>query len=160
MIWVCRHLKQTWLWITKIGRFLLEGGSGVPSNFYLLNAGNIFCGLFNIFNLKLQITLFMKDTNCTNNSILHLRSLKLWMVLRLYGIENLQCYVRNHIDLAKLFEDLVAEDKKFEVITVFILCFMTCSTSWLEWYLCLLYMVLCIRSLSGQHFLWKLSPSW
>ncbi|GAV77394.1 Pyridoxal_deC domain-containing protein [Cephalotus follicularis] len=45
------------------------------------------------------------------------RSLKLWMVLRLYGLENLQCYIRNHIKLAKLFEELVAEDPRFEVVT-------------------------------------------
>uniref|UniRef100_A0AAU8CHY9 TDC n=1 Tax=Corchorus olitorius TaxID=93759 RepID=A0AAU8CHY9_9ROSI len=45
------------------------------------------------------------------------RSLKLWMVLRLYGLENLQCYIRNHIKLAKYFENLVAEDPRFEVVT-------------------------------------------
>ncbi|XWS76176.1 hypothetical protein CRYUN_Cryun01aG0153800 [Craigia yunnanensis] len=45
------------------------------------------------------------------------RSLKLWMVLRLYGLENLQCYIRNHIKLAKHFEDLVAQDPRFEVVT-------------------------------------------
>ncbi|KAI3894180.1 hypothetical protein MKX03_003737 [Papaver bracteatum] len=43
------------------------------------------------------------------------RSLKLWMVLRLYGLENLQCYIRNHIKLAKHFEDLVAADSRFEI---------------------------------------------
>ncbi|XP_022758546.1 tyrosine decarboxylase 1 isoform X3 [Durio zibethinus] len=45
------------------------------------------------------------------------RSLKLWMVLRLYGLENLQCYIRSHIKLAKHFEDLVAQDTRFEVVT-------------------------------------------
>ncbi|XP_062148052.1 phenylacetaldehyde synthase [Alnus glutinosa] len=45
------------------------------------------------------------------------RSLKLWMVLRLYGIENLQCYIRNHVNLAKHFEELVAQDPRFEVVT-------------------------------------------
>ncbi|KAI3865701.1 hypothetical protein MKW98_016574, partial [Papaver atlanticum] len=44
------------------------------------------------------------------------RSLKLWMVLRLYGLENLQCYIRNHIKLAKHFEDLVAADLRFEIV--------------------------------------------
>jgi hypothetical protein len=47
------------------------------------------------------------------------RSLKLWMVLRLYGIENLQCYIRNHVNLAKHFEELVAQDPRFEVMEVF-----------------------------------------
>lgn len=45
------------------------------------------------------------------------RSLKLWMVLRLYGLEKLQAYIRNHIELAKLFEELVAQDKRFEIVT-------------------------------------------
>ncbi|KAM6565023.1 hypothetical protein CsatB_025021 [Cannabis sativa] len=45
------------------------------------------------------------------------RSLKLWMVLRLYGLENLQCYIRNHINLAKHFEDLVVQDSRFEMVT-------------------------------------------
>ncbi|KAG4138856.1 hypothetical protein ERO13_D07G159400v2 [Gossypium hirsutum] len=45
------------------------------------------------------------------------RSLKLWMVLRLYGLENLQCYIRNHIKLAKHFENLIAQDPRFEVVT-------------------------------------------
>ncbi|KAL3715455.1 hypothetical protein ACJRO7_007226 [Eucalyptus globulus] len=45
------------------------------------------------------------------------RSLKLWMVLRLYGVQNLQQYIRNHIELARQFEDLVSQDPKFEVVT-------------------------------------------
>lgn len=45
------------------------------------------------------------------------RSLKLWMVLRLYGQEGLQSYIRNHIALAKQFEELVIQDSRFEVVT-------------------------------------------
>ncbi|KAL9228270.1 hypothetical protein vseg_003868 [Gypsophila vaccaria] len=45
------------------------------------------------------------------------RSLKLWMVLRLYGQEGLQSYIRNHISLAKKFEELVVQDSRFEVVT-------------------------------------------
>lgn len=44
------------------------------------------------------------------------RSLKLWMVLRLYGVTNLRAYIRNHIDLAKHFEELVRGDAKFEIM--------------------------------------------
>ncbi|CAL1357102.1 unnamed protein product [Linum trigynum] len=44
------------------------------------------------------------------------RSLKLWMVLRLYGVENLQHYLRNHIELAKYFEECVGQDSRFEVV--------------------------------------------
>ncbi|XP_006299006.2 tyrosine decarboxylase 1 [Capsella rubella] len=45
------------------------------------------------------------------------RSLKLWMVLRLYGTENLKSYIRNHIKLAKDFEQLVSQDPNFEIVT-------------------------------------------
>ncbi|GAB4830111.1 Tyrosine decarboxylase 2 [Ancistrocladus abbreviatus] len=45
------------------------------------------------------------------------RSLKLWMVLRLYGMEGLLSYIRNHIALAKHFEELVRQDSRFEVVT-------------------------------------------
>eukprot|EP00268_Persea_americana_P063145 TRINITY_DN8154_c0_g1_i8.p1 TRINITY_DN8154_c0_g1~~TRINITY_DN8154_c0_g1_i8.p1 ORF type:complete len:263 (-),score=37.62 TRINITY_DN8154_c0_g1_i8:813-1601(-) len=54
------------------------------------------------------------------------RSLKLWMVLRLYGLQNLQRYIRNHIKLAELFEELVAADSRFEVVvprTFSLVCF-------------------------------------
>lgn len=37
------------------------------------------------------------------------------MVLRLYGLENLQAYIRNHIELARKFEELVNLDSRFEV---------------------------------------------
>ncbi|GFP82980.1 tyrosine decarboxylase 1 [Phtheirospermum japonicum] len=43
------------------------------------------------------------------------RSLKLWMVLRLYGLEKLQAYIRSHIELAMKFEELVHLDPRFEV---------------------------------------------
>ncbi|MQM09297.1 hypothetical protein Taro_042170 [Colocasia esculenta] len=45
------------------------------------------------------------------------RSLKLWMVLRLYGVENLQNYMRNHIKLAQQFVEFVNSDPRFEVVT-------------------------------------------
>uniref|UniRef100_M4D3J5 Tyrosine decarboxylase n=2 Tax=Brassica campestris TaxID=3711 RepID=M4D3J5_BRACM len=45
------------------------------------------------------------------------RSLKLWMVLRLYGAENLRNFIRDHVNLAKNFEDYVAQDAHFEVVT-------------------------------------------
>ncbi|XP_055701578.1 aromatic-L-amino-acid decarboxylase [Phlebotomus papatasi] len=43
------------------------------------------------------------------------RSLKLWFVFRSYGITGLQQYIRNHIALAKRFEQLVRSDERFEV---------------------------------------------
>ncbi|KAK5645365.1 hypothetical protein RI129_006665 [Pyrocoelia pectoralis] len=44
------------------------------------------------------------------------RSLKLWFVLRKYGISGLQKYIRNHIRLAKHFESFVLKDSRFEVV--------------------------------------------
>lgn len=44
------------------------------------------------------------------------RSLKMWFVIRKYGLSGLQKYIRNHIRLAKYFESLVKKDKRFEVV--------------------------------------------
>nr|BDD85279.1 tyrosine decarboxylase 1 [Ischnura senegalensis] len=43
------------------------------------------------------------------------RALKLWFVMRSYGLEGLRAYIRNHCKLAKRFEALVREDPRFEV---------------------------------------------
>lgn len=54
------------------------------------------------------------------------RSLKLWFVLRLYGIENLQKHIRKQINLAHEFENLVKKDERFEIIgevTMGLVCF-------------------------------------
>ncbi|KAL7113207.1 hypothetical protein ACP275_04G048000 [Erythranthe tilingii] len=59
------------------------------------------------------------------------RSLKLWMVFRLYGLENLQTYIRSHIELANKFEQLVKLDPRFEVVAprnFSLVCFRLLST--------------------------------
>ncbi|PAV88866.1 hypothetical protein WR25_01734 [Diploscapter pachys] len=43
------------------------------------------------------------------------RSLKLWFVIRMYGVEGLQSYIREHCRLAKKMEALLAADSKFEI---------------------------------------------
>lgn len=43
------------------------------------------------------------------------RSLKLWCVLRSYGLNGLQNYMRNHIKLAKRLESLIVADKRFSL---------------------------------------------
>ncbi|XP_075237770.1 tyrosine decarboxylase 2 [Lycorma delicatula] len=43
------------------------------------------------------------------------RSLKIWFVMRKYGISGLQEYIRHHCRLAKQFEQLVRKDPRFEV---------------------------------------------
>jgi aromatic-L-amino-acid/L-tryptophan decarboxylase len=44
------------------------------------------------------------------------RSLKLWFVIRHYGVEGLQFHVRQHVALAQRFADWVRNDAHFEVI--------------------------------------------
>lgn len=44
------------------------------------------------------------------------RALKLWFVIRKYGLSGLQSYIRNHMKLAKYFESLVLKDNRFEVM--------------------------------------------
>lgn len=54
------------------------------------------------------------------------RALKLWFVLRLYGVENLQKHIRKHIALAHLFEKLCLDDERFEIyeeVTMGLVCF-------------------------------------
>ncbi|KAF2894094.1 hypothetical protein ILUMI_12083, partial [Ignelater luminosus] len=43
------------------------------------------------------------------------RSLKLWFVMRSFGISGLRDYIRHHIELAKKFEAHVLKDRRFEV---------------------------------------------
>jgi aromatic-L-amino-acid decarboxylase len=54
------------------------------------------------------------------------RALKLWFVIRHYGVEGLQAYIREHMRIAGLFEAWVREDDRFEVVaprTITLLCF-------------------------------------
>uniref|UniRef100_A0A1I8F588 Cadherin domain-containing protein n=1 Tax=Macrostomum lignano TaxID=282301 RepID=A0A1I8F588_9PLAT len=44
------------------------------------------------------------------------RSLKVWFVIRSYGVEGLRRYIRNHCMLAKLFESQVKRDNRFELV--------------------------------------------
>ncbi len=43
------------------------------------------------------------------------RSLKLWFVIRHYGVEGLRYHIRRHIDLAQRFSGWVRDDKRFEL---------------------------------------------
>ncbi|KAF5472551.1 hypothetical protein F2P56_009262 [Juglans regia] len=44
------------------------------------------------------------------------RSLKLWFVLRSYGVAKLRDFLRSHVNMAKLFERFVTSDKRFEIV--------------------------------------------
>ena len=43
------------------------------------------------------------------------RSLKLWFVLRHYGLEGLQFHIREHVRLAQQFAEWIKEDERFEL---------------------------------------------
>lgn len=45
------------------------------------------------------------------------RSLKLWFVLRHFGLRGLRAYIREHVRAAEIFESLVRADDRFEVVT-------------------------------------------
>jgi len=54
------------------------------------------------------------------------KSLKLWFTIRSYGVEGLQSYIRNHVQLAREFEKLLLSDKRFEIfgkVTLGLVCF-------------------------------------
>lgn len=44
------------------------------------------------------------------------RALKLWFVLRSYGVEGIKKIIRRHIHLAELFHDELLQDKRFEIL--------------------------------------------
>ncbi|XP_050444259.1 aromatic-L-amino-acid decarboxylase-like [Adelges cooleyi] len=45
------------------------------------------------------------------------RALKVWFVMRLYGVEGLQAHIKKQVQLAELFGQLVEQDRRFEVVT-------------------------------------------
>ncbi|XVF45990.1 hypothetical protein PTKIN_Ptkin02bG0252200 [Pterospermum kingtungense] len=44
------------------------------------------------------------------------RAMKLWLVLRSYGVANLRNFLRSHVKMAKRFQQLVESDNRFEVV--------------------------------------------
>lgn len=44
------------------------------------------------------------------------RSLKLWFVIRYYGVEGLRFHIKQHVELAQQFASWVAEDPNFELV--------------------------------------------
>lgn len=58
------------------------------------------------------------------------RSLKLWFVIRSFGVEGLQSMLRNHIELGKMFETLVKSAPDFELLlprNLNVVCFRYCK---------------------------------
>ena len=44
------------------------------------------------------------------------RALKLWSVIRYYGISGIQSHIRGHIKAAKILSDLIIQDNRFEIM--------------------------------------------
>lgn len=60
------------------------------------------------------------------------RSIKLWFVLRMIGLEGLRDQVRSGVARAKYFENLVRSDERFEVlfpVTLGLVCFRLVDTT-------------------------------
>lgn len=54
------------------------------------------------------------------------RALKLWFVIRHYGVEGLRTHVRRHVELAQMLGDWVSADSRFELaapVTLNLVCF-------------------------------------
>ncbi|UYV74173.1 Tdc2 [Cordylochernes scorpioides] len=54
------------------------------------------------------------------------RALKLWFVIRNYGVTGLQSYIRRHVKLAHYFAFLMSRDKNFQIcneVTLGLVCF-------------------------------------
>lgn len=54
------------------------------------------------------------------------RALKLWSVIRMYGVEGLQEKIRYHIRLAAILSDMIAHENDFEIlapVTINVVCF-------------------------------------
>jgi aromatic-L-amino-acid decarboxylase len=54
------------------------------------------------------------------------RALKLWMVIRHYGVDGLRAHIREHLRIAAIFERLILDDDRFEICaprTVSLVCF-------------------------------------
>ncbi len=59
------------------------------------------------------------------------RSLKLWFVIRHYGVEGLQFHVRQHVAIAQSFAQWVRDDERFEVVApvpLNLVCFRYCGS--------------------------------
>ncbi|KAA0715325.1 Histidine decarboxylase [Triplophysa tibetana] len=87
------------------------------------------CTAFWVKNkLKLQQTftvdpLYLRHDNSDTTDFMHwqislsrrFRSLKLWFVMRSFGLKNLQAHIRHGVEMAKLFESLVRSDTNFQI---------------------------------------------
>nr|POF14829.1 tyrosine/dopa decarboxylase 3 [Quercus suber] len=89
-------------------RHFIDGIEG--ANSFTLNAHKWFLTTLDYSKLVVDY----KDWQITLSR--RFRAMKLWLVLRSYGVANLRNFLRSHVKMAKLFEELVRNDNRFEVM--------------------------------------------
>ncbi|CAO2833075.1 unnamed protein product [Amaranthus hypochondriacus] len=60
------------------------------------------------------------------------RSLKMWMVIKSYGVDYLRNFLRSHVEMAIYFEQMVKKDKRFEIVvprSFALVCFRVCASA-------------------------------
>ncbi|GAQ86385.1 aromatic aldehyde synthase [Klebsormidium nitens] len=108
--WMLTNFDCSLLWV-KDSKPLLDALSLQPE--YLRNAAS-----------EASLVVDFKDWQLPLGR--RFRSLKLWLVMRLYGANGIRAYLRKHIQLAAEFEELVRADERYEVLvprTFALLCF-------------------------------------
>ncbi|KAH1131114.1 hypothetical protein J1N35_002492 [Gossypium stocksii] len=98
--WFLTNMDCCCLWL-KEPRFLIDSLSSNPE--YLENNAT-----------KSNVVVDYKDWQVTLSR--RFRALKLWLVIRRHGVENLMRHIRSDVELAKQFEALVAKDERFEIV--------------------------------------------
>ncbi|KAE8679768.1 Tyrosine/DOPA decarboxylase 2 [Hibiscus syriacus] len=98
--WFLTNMDCCCLWL-KEPRFLIDSLSSNPE--YLENNAS-----------KSNVVVDYKDWQVTLSR--RFRALKLWIVIRRIGVENLMHHIRSDVNLAKQFEALIKEDDRFEIV--------------------------------------------
>ncbi|GAB4825034.1 hypothetical protein Ancab_007907 [Ancistrocladus abbreviatus] len=98
--WLLTYLDCCCLWV-KSPRSLVKALSTNPE--YLKNKPSELCSVVDY-----------KDWQIGTGR--KFKSLRLWLVLRSYGVANLQSHIRSDVRMAKVFESLVKSDARFEIV--------------------------------------------
>lgn len=98
--WLLSYLDCCCLWV-KSPRLLVKALNTNPE--YLRNKAS-----------EIESVVDFKDWQVGTGR--KFKSLRLWLVLRSYGVANLQSHIRSDVRMAKVFEGLVKSDPRFEIL--------------------------------------------
>ncbi|CAL4910861.1 unnamed protein product [Urochloa decumbens] len=98
--WLMTCLDCTCLWVRDAGRLT---GSLETNPEYLKNGASESGAVTDLKDMQVGVGR-------------RFRGLKLWMVMRTYGAAKLQEHIRSDVAMAKMFEDSVRADDRFEVV--------------------------------------------